>query len=105
MDGFRSDVAALMAGVPPIPGPTGDMMLHLLAVTGANAKFVGMIDANGLGHTVSWVRTEPEYDLYVRLGAVKRTLGMGDLAGLWLVGSVPTGDTLHAWTGAEFHAA
>ena len=105
MDGFRSDVAALMAGVPPIPGPTGDMMLHLLAVTGANAKFVGMIDANGLGHTVSWVRSEPEYDQYVRLGAVKRTLGMGDLAGLWLVGSVPTGDTLHAWTGAEFHAA
>jgi hypothetical protein len=109
MDGFRSDVAALMAGVPPIPGPTGDMMLHRIAIKSdaphpqrANAKFVGMMDGNGLGHTISWVRTEAEYKQYETLKAPLRELFMEDLAGLILLGPLPSGDSLHAWTGGEF---
>jgi len=106
MDLFRAEVASLMGGQPgPTPIPGGTFVLHLLSVKDVNAKFVGMIDSKGLGHTVSWVRDQAEYDLYERLGATKRELGMGDLKGLWLVGSLPTGDTLHQWTGSEFHAA
>lgn len=99
MDLFR---AAL--GQPgPTPTPSGDLMLNLITVNGAGAKFVGMIDSKGLGHTVSWVRTQAELDTYARLGAVQRTLNIDELAGLWLVGPVPTGDHAHNWTGSEFH--
>lgn len=103
MHGFRSGVANRMGGGIPLP-PPGDDMLMRVVVKGANAKFVGMFDANKFGHTISWVRSEGEYDQYVRLGAPERQLNMEDLAGLILLGQVPTGDTLHGWTGAEFDA-
>ena len=99
MNKFRTEVA----GSSPLPPPTsGDDMLYRIAVKGANAKFVGMIDANGLGHTVSWVRTEAEYKQYETLKAPLRTLNLEDLAGLILLGSLPQGDSLRNWTGAEF---
>jgi hypothetical protein len=85
------------------------MMLHRIAIKSdaphpqrANAKFVGMMDGNGLGHTISWVRTEAEYKQYETLKAPLRELFMEDLAGLILLGPLPSGDSLHAWTGGEF---
>jgi len=110
MSGFRNGVAGRMAGgLPPVQG--GDDVLYRIAIKRdnsipvdqrANAKFVGMIDANGLGHTISWVRTQAEYDQYKTLKAPERELFMADLQGLILLGPLPTGDTLHTWTGQEF---
>ena len=79
-------------------------MLNLISVKGANAKFVGLIDSKGLGHTISWVTSEAKYKQYENLKAEKRTLNMEDMAGLWLIGPLPEGDALHKWTGAEFNA-
>ena len=107
MDAFRTEVAERLVPEPqppPQPFPSGDMMLHRIKVKGCNAKFVGFLDENGLGHTVSWVKTQPKYDQYGTLKAPERELGLADLAGLWLVGPLPEGDTLHDWTGAEFNA-
>jgi hypothetical protein len=109
MNGFRTGVAGRMIGIPPVP--QGDDMLYLVDIKRgpeipdhlkANAKFVGMFDQNRFGHIITWVQTQALYDQYVTLKVPFKSLDMADLAGLWLMGPIPTGDTLHNWTGAEF---
>jgi len=87
----------------PIPPSEDEQMLYY-DVTGANAKFIG----NGV--VVRW--TGPGDD---RVGAATETqLAAGNLvrypltggpnafAACWLDGPLPTGDSLHNWTGDEF---
>jgi len=103
MDGFRSDVAARMVGVPPGPSPTGDLMLTLFHSKQFNAKFMGLVDSRGFGHTVSWVDNESIYNWYKNdLKTRMQEVALSDMGNLFLVGMLPEGDALHTWVPSDF---
>lgn len=88
----------------PEPDPGEDMAQKYYVVTGANAKFIGVPPI------VEW--TGPGTDKQsaaINDGLARGTLVQEDLTGgpnafslTFLRGPLPTGDTLHDWTGGEF---
>lgn len=85
-------------------------MIVELQVVGANASFLGYkVRQDGMDFILwcEWVNgTDPRQlsrlQMYRNLGIMAFRVNMADLAGIGLIGPIPTGDGLHNWTGAEF---
>lgn len=98
---------------PPAPQPhTEDLMNCYYEIVdrpghkAAEAVFVGVEDAKGNCLEFRWSGDTPTeraaLSAHIAAGMQRREVGFGSLANGALVGRLPTGDTLHTWTGAEF---
>ena len=102
MDIFRNEVAAGGGTLPP-PTPTGDLMLTLFYSDEFTAKFMGLVDSRGFGHTISWIDNEDIYKWYKDdLKTRQQKVALSDIGNLFLVGMLPEGDGLHQWRATDF---
>lgn len=87
---------------PPFDPTEDDMAMKLLQPFDCDAQFLGMADRNGVCLEVVWA-DGPRADAHLAAGAtIDNGLSFGGLTNCVLLGPLPTGDTRHEWTGAEF---
>jgi N-acetylmuramoyl-L-alanine amidase len=88
----------------PPPTPPGDDVMNYYVVTGANAKFIGfppLVRWTGPGDDRMTAALQTQIDAG-NLITVELTGGPNAFAATILEGPLPTGDSLHDWTGDEF---
>ena len=99
---------------PPAPGKENTLMNQLFTVildngTDAAAKFYGVADKYGNILQCEWTGdgnpatpTGRKLAAHIGAGIELRTVGIGSLANMTLLGPLPVGDTAHAWSATDF---
>lgn len=108
-DVLAADIAALVRPPDPDPPvtPGGDLKNALFIPTDCDAQFYGHADDNGNALWVEWTGGDEKAQAAVRAWKaagieVFDALSLGGFINCTLLGPLPTGDTRHVWTGAEF---
>lgn len=104
LDVWRAFVDEHRAGpqpIPPLPPKGEPQVLTVFQCSDAWAGFLGFASA-GVGQLVEWVDGPTAAYYRDDLGCPVQPVTVAQCSGFSLMGPLPQGDQLHAWTGLEF---
>ena len=79
-----------------------DLMWTVFDLADADASFLVLLDAHGIGGVGKWLATPAKRQAHLEAGAPLQQRTVAELANVTLVGPLPAGDSRHEWTGEEF---